>query len=63
MRWNRENRIPRQMRAVPRAILRHEQTITAAQSILLEEHGIRHQPGEHSLCSKCIEFLKNTKAQ
>lgn len=55
MRWNRENRIPRGMRGVTRAILLHDQTITAAEAILAEEHGTRHQPGEHSLCPKCRE--------
>lgn len=56
MRWNRENRIPRGLRGVTKAILRHNQTMDTAAAILAEEHGTRHQPGEHNLCPKCIEL-------
>lgn len=38
---------------IRKAIWQHEQTLREAERILKQEHGIRHKPGEHSLCPLC----------
>ncbi|MEN6533342.1 MAG: hypothetical protein ABFD89_06745 [Bryobacteraceae bacterium] len=50
-RWGRGGMV-----GVGKAVWKHEQTIRQAEAILSQEHGTRHQPGEHELCPKCREF-------
>lgn len=56
MSWGRGGMV-----GVSKAIYQHEQTIRLAETILAEEHGTRHKPGEHELCPKCRE-LKEASA-
>ena len=49
------------MVGVNKAIHRHEQAMRQAEAILSQEHGLRHKPGKHGLCPKCMESKETPK--